>query len=71
MDNYALVKGAKNKENAYLFIDYLLRDEVCEKIIDDLELVEFSINAKDSFIDSKSRLLAYVKRIKESKLLSE
>ena len=32
MDNYALVSGAKNKENAYLFIDYLLRDEVCEKI---------------------------------------
>lgn len=35
MDNYAIVKGAKNKKNAYLFIDYLLRDEVCKKIIEE------------------------------------
>ena len=33
MDNYAIVKGAKNQENAYLLIDYLLRDEICERII--------------------------------------
>lgn len=35
MDNYAIVKGAKNLDNAYLFIDYLLRDEVCQEIIDE------------------------------------
>ena len=33
MDNYAIVKGSKNKENAYLLIDYLLRDDICERII--------------------------------------
>ena len=32
-DNYAIVKGAKNKDNAYLFINYLLRADVSEKII--------------------------------------
>ena len=31
-DNYALVKGAKNIDNAYLFIDYLLRNDVSDKI---------------------------------------
>lgn len=33
MDNYCIPKNAKNKENAYLFIDYLLRDNTAEKII--------------------------------------
>ena len=33
MDNYAIVKGAKNTDAAYKFIDYLLRNEVCEKIV--------------------------------------
>lgn len=31
-DNYAIVNGAKNLKNAYLFIDYLLREEVSDKI---------------------------------------
>ncbi len=35
MDNYAIVKGAKNIESAYLFIDYLLRPEVAQKIVDE------------------------------------
>ncbi len=33
MDNYVIVKGSKNQDNAYLFIDYLLRDDVCQRII--------------------------------------
>ena len=35
MDNYAIVKGAKNIDAAYLFIDYLLRPEVAQKIVDE------------------------------------
>ena len=31
-DNYAIVKGSKNKENAYKFIDYLLRNDVSKSI---------------------------------------
>lgn len=35
MDNYTIVKGAKNVDYAYLFIDYLLRPEVAQKIVDE------------------------------------
>ncbi len=31
-DNYAIVRGAKNVDNAYLFINYLLRNDVSDKI---------------------------------------
>ena len=32
LDNYTIVKGAKNIENSYKFINYLLRDDVNKKI---------------------------------------
>lgn len=35
MDNYCLVKGGKNHDAAYLFIDYLLRPDVAQKIVDE------------------------------------
>ena len=35
IDNFASPKGAKHKEQAYLFIDYILRPEVMQKIIED------------------------------------
>ena len=44
MDNYALVKGARNQDNAYLFIDYLLRDDVCQKIIDEYPYISTNRN---------------------------
>lgn len=34
IDNYAILKESKNKDNAYLFIDYLLREDVMKKIIE-------------------------------------
>lgn len=34
-DNYAIVKDAKNLDEAYLFIDYLLNIEVAERIVDE------------------------------------
>lgn len=39
MDNYCLVKGAKNSENAYKFIDFLLRDDISERIIEEYPYV--------------------------------
>ena len=35
MDNYTIVKGAQNVDSAYLFIDYLLRPDVAQKIVDE------------------------------------
>lgn len=34
MDNFAIPKGAKNKESLYKFIDYILRADVMKKIIE-------------------------------------
>ena len=34
LDNYVLVKGSKNIENAYKFINYLLRSDINKKITD-------------------------------------
>lgn len=35
LDNYAIVKGSKNKENAYKFIDYILRNNINKKITEE------------------------------------
>ena len=34
MDNFAIPKGAKHQEEAYEFIDYILRADVMKKIIE-------------------------------------
>ena len=34
IDNFAIPKGSKNQDNAYKFIDYILRPEVMQKIIE-------------------------------------
>ena len=44
MDNYVLVKNSKNKDNAYLFIDYLLRDDVSERIIEEYPYISTNKN---------------------------
>lgn len=44
MDNYVLVKNGKNKDNAYLFIDYLLRDDVSKKIIEEYPYISTNKN---------------------------
>ena len=33
IDNFCIVKNAKNKENAYKFINYILRGDIMAKII--------------------------------------
>ncbi len=34
-DNYVILKGSKNQDSAHKFIDYLLRDEVSQAIVDE------------------------------------
>ena len=47
MDNYVLVKNSKNKDNAYLFIDYLLRDDVSQRIIDEYPYISTNRNVSN------------------------
>lgn len=44
MDNYVITKESKNVKNAYLFIDYLLRNESCERIISDYPYISTNKN---------------------------
>lgn len=44
LDNYTIVKGAKNKDNAYKFIDYILRDDVQKKITEEYPYISTTIN---------------------------
>ncbi len=44
MDNYVLVKNGHNQDNAYLFIDYLLQDDVAQKIIDEYPYISTNKN---------------------------
>lgn len=39
MDNYCLPVGARNSENAYKFIDFLLRDDIAERIVEEYPYV--------------------------------
>jgi len=45
IDSMAILKGAKNIENAYKFIDYIYRPEVYVKILDYLETPSINIGA--------------------------
>ena len=42
-DNYAILKGAKNVDNAYLFINYLLRTDISNKIIKEYPYISSNI----------------------------
>lgn len=44
MDNYVFVKNSKNKDNAYLFIDFLLRDDISERIIEEYPYISTNKN---------------------------
>ena len=59
MDNYAIVKGAKNKENAYLLIDYLLRDNVCEKIVEEYPYISTNRHVGNLTNEELKRILKY------------
>ncbi len=48
MDNYVVLKKAKNKKNAYLFINYLLREDVSRKIIEEYPYISPNKNIEPS-----------------------
>ena len=49
-DNYTIVKGAKNKDNAYLFIDYLLRNDISSLIINEYPYISPNSVVQNSII---------------------
>lgn len=51
IDNFVLLKGTKNKENAYKFIDYILRSDVMKKIIDNYPYKNIN-NETEKILDS-------------------
>ena len=48
MDNYTILNGAKNKDNAYLFINYLMRNDVSQKIVDEYPYISPNKNISNS-----------------------
>ena len=48
MDNYTILKGAKNEDNAYLFINYLLRTDVSQKIVEEYPYISPNKNISNS-----------------------
>lgn len=44
VDNYTITKNAPNKENAYLFIDYLLRDDISQKLVEEYPYISTNQN---------------------------
>ena len=50
-DNYAIVKGSKNQDNAYLFINYLLRNEVSDKITKEYPYISPNNIKQNSIMD--------------------
>lgn len=69
MDNYVITKEAINVDNAYKFIDYLLRDEVCQKIIDDYPYISTNKNTSNYSDEELKEILengSYIKNVGEN-----
>ena len=69
MDNYVIVKGSTNVDNAYKFIDYLLRDDVCQKIIDDYPYISTNKNTSNYSEKELKEILnrgSYIKNVGEN-----
>ena len=47
VDNYAITKDAKNKDNAYLLINYLLRNDVSKRIVEDYPYISTNKNVNN------------------------
>lgn len=69
LDNYTIVKGAKNIENSYKFINYLLRDDVNKKITDEYPYINTTNNNRNLDITELEMVLnkaSYVENIGSS-----
>lgn len=47
MDNYVILKGSHNQENAYTFINYLLRNDVSQEIVASYPYISPNLSALD------------------------
>ena len=66
LDNYAIVKGAKNKDNVYKFIDYILRSDVNKKITDEYPYINTTKDNQNLSQTELSKIItkgSYVKNI--------
>lgn len=52
IDNFAIPKGAKNKENAELFINFILRPEINKEIVESYPYTSVNKAAKDMLPDT-------------------
>lgn len=69
MDNYVITKDSKNVSNAYIFIDYLLRNEVCEKIIEEYPYISTNKNVSNYTQKELNEILkkgSYIKNVDEN-----
>ena len=66
LDNYTIVKGAKNIDNSYKFINYLLRSDVNKLITDEYPYINTTNSNRNLDIDELSMVLtkaSYVENI--------
>lgn len=66
MDNYTILNGSKNKENAYKFIDYLLRKDVNKKIVETYPYISSLYNVGDYDSEEIKEIIkngSYIKNI--------
>lgn len=58
IDNFAIPKGAKNIDNAYLFIDYILEGKVMQKIIESYPYKNVNLETQnylsDTYLDNNA-----------------
>lgn len=72
IDNYVITYGSKNTENAYLLINYLLRDDVSKRIIEDYPYISTNKNVNnisDTELNMIMRNGSYVENIGENIIL--
>lgn len=72
IDNYVITNGSKNTENAYLLINYLLRDDVSKRIIEDYPYISTNKNVNnisDTELNMIMRNGSYVENIGENIIL--
>lgn len=69
MDNYVITKNSKNVSNAYIFIDYLLRNEICQKIIEEYPYISTNKNVNNYTQYELNEILSkgsYIKNVSEN-----
>ena len=69
MDNYVITKGSTNTDNAYKFINYLLRDDICKRIIDDYPYISTNKNITNYSDEELKEILnngSYIKNVSDN-----